>query len=70
MIKRFINFMKRDYMNVSFALRELSTNRIPTWVIVLYWSLLVPICLLLYPFVKLACWLYMNKLLKDIEKGV
>lgn len=69
MLKRFINFMRNDYRSVSGALRELSNNRIPTAVIVLYYCVLAPIGLLLYFPVKWFSNYCIRKLLKDIDKG-
>ena len=69
MFRKFIKFVKKDYNSVWFAMKELSNDRIPTWVIVLYWSLLAPIGLLLYPLIKLVCWIWIRRMLIKIKKG-
>lgn len=68
MIKRFINFIKMDYSSVKFSIKWLSNDRIPTWMIVIYYSILAPIGLLLYFPLKWLIERHTKKMLNNIEK--
>ncbi len=65
---RFIKFIKNDFNNVKGAIYLLLGRRIPLGIIMLYYILVAPLCLLLYPFVKVWSMIILRKCLKEIEE--
>jgi hypothetical protein len=65
MVRRFINFIKWDYNNVKDAVKWLSNNRIPTWAIIIYYSIFAVILLPWYFPVK---WIVDKQTKKFLDK--
>ena len=68
MIKRFVNFIKFDFNSVKCVIKYFSNNRIPTWVIVLYYCMLAPFLLPLYFPIKWIIDRRIKKMLDEISK--
>lgn len=62
-----INFIRNDFRNVKGALKMATNDKLPTWIIVIYYCLVAPICFLLLPFVKILVNMKLKKILKGIE---
>ena len=48
-MRKIWNWIKRDFTSVSTAIDYITNNRTPTWVIVVYYVMLFPIGLFLWP---------------------
>ena len=48
-MRKIWNWLKRDFTSVSMAIDYITKNRIPKWVIVVYYVMLFPIGLFLTP---------------------
>ncbi len=63
-----INFIKNDFRSVHYAMKQITNNKIPTWVVVVYYCLVAPIGFILYPFAKIYVAIRFGKLFKEIKK--
>jgi|LakMenEpi03Aug12_release.lakeMendotaPanAssembly.Ray.scaffolds.fasta_scaffold4527647_1 hypothetical protein len=48
---------RNDYARVYVALKMLTNDKAPDWAILIYYILMLPLGLMLYPLVKLVSWL-------------
>lgn len=67
MINKIIEFLKCDYRSVSKAVNDIFKGKIPEWVILIYYIIMVPIGLILYPFAKIFVKVYFWIAFKKIE---
>jgi hypothetical protein len=65
---KIINFIKRDFRSVRGAMKDLTNGKMPTWAIVVYYILMAPIGILLYPLAKLGSWIGVKIYLRKIKK--
>jgi len=68
MIKRTINFIKRDFSSVSEAMNYLCKRELPKGILILYYACVLPLGLLSYPLVKIWGYWYLRKIDKQIRK--
>ena len=61
------NRLKMDFRSVKGAIDFTLNRTIPVWVVVLWYALLLPIGLLLYPFAKLYLKILLWRLDRDLE---
>jgi len=68
---KIINFFKNDFIRVKTEMKSWNNGKTPTWVIVVWYFILAPIGLLLYPFIKIFTMIMMWKLkrLMDSKKA-
>ena len=68
MIKRFIRFLRNDYRRVSSTIHDMFKFKIPEWVVLIWYIIMAPIGLVLYPFVKIWSKIYFSRMIRKIEK--
>lgn len=67
-MKKIWNWLKRDFINVSFAVSYLTNDKMPKWAIAIWYVVMFPIGIIITPF--LAIWLkyQIYKLERDLSK--
>lgn len=62
-----INYIKTDYIKVRAAMLLLTNDKMPNWVSIILYILLLPIGIMLWPFAMLYM-LYITKQIKKSDK--
>jgi len=60
------NKLKRDFTSVRDALRFTLNRKVPTWVCVLFYMIMLPIGLLMYPFAKIWSIIILRRIKREI----
>ena len=67
-MKKIIEFLINDYKSVSEAVHYSFKFKIQEWVILIYYIIMAPIAILLYPLLKIATKIYCWVTIRKIEK--
>jgi hypothetical protein len=67
---KIINFIKRDFWSVHSAMKLLTNEKLPTWVIVIYYVVLAPFCFLISPLVLMYVKHKITKIIREMEEDV
>ena len=67
-MKKIIEFLINDYKSVSEAIHYSFKFKIQEWVILIYYIIMAPIGLILYPILKIALKIYWWILTRKVER--